>query len=94
MAWTAQELHDVLSALRERGGDSTLIEVKSAAGVVPQLAETLCAFGNMPEGGTIIFGVDEKQGFAVTGVSDVAHLEAGVAAQARTSVTPPVHIDF
>ncbi|MDR1767607.1 MAG: ATP-binding protein, partial [Propionibacteriaceae bacterium] len=84
----------VLADLRVRGGDSTLVEAKRAGGGVPNLAETLCAFGNMPAGGTILLGVDERQGFAVTGVADVAALEAGVAGQARTAVTPPVHVDF
>ena len=60
---------------------------------MPHLAETLCAFGNMPTGGTIVLGVDEASGFTITGVSDIASVEAGVAAQARNGVTPPVHID-
>lgn len=76
-----------------RRGDTTNVEVKRAAGGVPQLAETLCAFANMPEGGTIILGVDETRGaFNVTGVADVALLEAGVAAQSREGVTPSPQI--
>lgn len=71
-----------------------MIEAKSAQGGVPQLAETLCAFGNMPAGGAILLGVDENSGFALTGVSDIALVEAGVAAQARSAVIPPVHTDF
>ena len=71
-----------------------MIEAKLAAGGVPQLAETLCAFGNMPDGGTVLLGVDEHRGFLVTGVNDVAHLEAGIAAQARTAVDPPVQVEF
>ena len=94
MSWSSDRLNEVLNNLRDRGGDSTLIEVKRASGGVPSLAETLCAFGNMPDGGTIILGVDETMGFTVTGVSDVAELEAGIAAQARTSVRPPVQVDF
>jgi ATP-dependent DNA helicase RecG len=68
--------------------------VKLAAGGVPDLAETLCAFGNMPGGGTILLGVDEKAGFAVTGVADVAAIEAGVAAKGRSAVVPPVQTSF
>jgi len=80
--------------LRARRGDTTTVEVKAAAGGIPELAETLCAFANMPEGGTIILGLDEGAGFRPTGLSNVAELEAGVAAQARTSVVPPVRCDF
>lgn len=83
-----------LDQLRRRGGDSTLVEVKRASGGCPSLAETLCAFGNMPDGGTIILGVDENQGFAVVGITDVAALEAGICAQARSAVNPPVQVEF
>jgi len=71
-----------------------LVEVKLASGGIPSLAETLSAFGNMPSGGTVILGVEESAGFAITGVADIASLEAGIAAQARTAVSPPVHTDF
>ncbi|XJN90579.1 ATP-binding protein [Micrococcus luteus] len=93
MKWSSDDLLATLEALRVRRGDTTNVEVKRAAGGVPQLAETLCAFANMPEGGTIILGVDEARGaFNVTGVVDVALLEAGVAAQAREGVTPSPQI--
>ena len=93
MKWSSDDLLATLEALRVRRGDTTNVEVKRAAGGVPQLAETLCAFANMPEGGTIILGVDEARGsFNVTGVADVALLEAGVAAQAREGVTPSPQI--
>lgn len=42
------------------GFDSTEIEVKAARGGLPQnLGQTLSAFANMPDGGTLILGVDE-----------------------------------
>ncbi|MCL2424201.1 MAG: putative DNA binding domain-containing protein [Micrococcales bacterium] len=94
MSWTSDDVHEVLADLRQRGGDSTLVEVKRASGGVPNLAETLCAFANMPDGGTILLGVDGGMGFSVTGVTNVATLEAGVAGQARTAVVPPVHVEF
>ncbi|MDR0483264.1 MAG: putative DNA binding domain-containing protein [Cellulomonadaceae bacterium] len=94
MLWTLERLDDLLRQLRVRRGDSTLVEVKRAWGGAPSLGQTLCAFANMPEGGTIILGVDEASGFQITGVRDVAALEAAVAAQARTAVTPPVHVSF
>ncbi len=48
----------------------------------------------MPEGGTIILGLDEAAGFTPVGLTDLAGLEQAVAAQARTSVSPPAHCEF
>ncbi|WP_462418835.1 ATP-binding protein [Kytococcus sp. Marseille-QA3725] len=93
MTWTTAHLQTVLSHMRARRGDTTSIEVKRASGGLPALAETICAFANMPTGGTIILGVDEAQGaFRVTGVDDVAAMAAGLANTARQSVTPSPHI--
>lgn len=94
MLWSSEELQKVLADLRQRGGDSALVEVKKAGEGVPQLTETLCSFGNMPDGGTIILGVDESEGFVVSGLKDIAAIESGVANQARSSVIPPVRTDF
>lgn len=89
MLWTAENLETVLDELRARRGDTTSIEVKRASGGVPALAETLCAFANMPDGGTIVLGVDEAGGsFEVVGVKDVAESEAGVVSANRQSVSP------
>ncbi len=84
----------IVAALRRRGGDSTTIEVKSAREGTPELGPTLSAFGNMPEGGTIILGLDERKGFAPVGLTDIATLEQGVAGQARDAVFPPVSCSF
>ncbi|MFT3660851.1 MAG: ATP-binding protein [Gordonia sp. (in: high G+C Gram-positive bacteria)] len=94
MQWTAARLQETLAELRQRGGDRSEIEVKRAAGGTPNLTETLCAFSNMPDGGTIILGVDEGTRFGITGVSRLAELEAGIAGQARTSVDPPAQVSF
>jgi ATP-dependent DNA helicase RecG len=94
MRWSSPTLQLLLSDLRDRQGDLVDVEVKSAAGGVPDLGQTLCAFANMPEGGTIILGLDESNGFAPVGLPHIAALEQGVAAQARTAVTPPVRCDF
>lgn len=93
MKWSSDDLARTLTALRVRRGDTTSVEVKRAAGGVPSMSETICAFANMPDGGTIILGVDEAQGaFEVTGLVDVAAVEAGIAAQAREAVTPSPQI--
>ncbi|WP_421083688.1 RNA-binding domain-containing protein [Rothia nasimurium] len=93
MEWSARTLEETLLALRERGFDSTEIEVKSAHQGMPQnLGQTLSAFANMPDGGTLILGVDEKRNFSIVGVAP--EVEAGVASLAREHVHPSPHLDF
>ena len=95
MLWSDTQLQNVLTDLRSRRGDTTLIEVKRATGGVPKMPETLCAFANMPDGGTIILGVDEADGrFEIAGVTDIALIEAGLVAQAREAVAPSPHLEF
>lgn len=89
MSFSVGALRQVLSELAVRRGDSTTYEVKRAGGGLPQsLGSTICAFANMPGGGALILGVDERDGFAVTGVSDPAKIEAGIVDVARNAVTP------
>lgn len=80
--------------MTSRRGDLTDVEIKSAAGGVPGLGPTICAFANMPEGGTIILGLDESANFAPVGLTEISALEQAVAAQARTAVTPPARCEF
>lgn len=94
MNWTTSSLQGLIAELRLRQGDTASVEVKSALDGVPELSDTLCAFANMPEGGTIILGLDEAAGFVPVGLRNVAALEQAVAAKARTSVTPPVRCEF
>lgn len=94
VTWTPTSLATAIGALRRRRGDSTTIEVKSARHGVPDLAPTLCAFANMPDGGTIVLGLDERRGFTPVRLHDLALLEQGVADVARTAVTPPVTCSF
>lgn len=94
MRWNSELLSEAIEELRTRRGDRADIEVKSAAGGLPALAPTICAFANMPEGGTIILGLDEANNFAPVGLENLATLEQGLAAQGRTAVTPPVRMEF
>ena len=95
MTWSPETLNATLAQLRARRGDSTSIEVKRGTGGVPSMAETLCAFANMPNGGTVILGVDEGDAeFTVVGVQDIAQLEAGLVSSARHRVRPEPHIEF
>jgi len=94
MNMSEAELAGLIAELRHQGGDTTACEVKRGRGGVPRLGETLCAFGNMPEGGTVIVGLDEATGFSATGVDDIAAMKQGIASQARTAVMPPVIVTF
>lgn len=94
MLISAGGLEALILDLRSRGSDRSEVEVKRASGGVPDVKQTLCAFGNMPTGGILIFGLDERNGFESVGVSDIALLEQGVASQARQGVNPPVHVSF
>ena len=91
--WTVDELEDYLEHCRLLQSDTTTVEVKSGRGGMPQsLGATLCAFANMPRGGTVIIGVAEPD-FAVHGVDDPGAIESALADQARTLVEPAPFIE-
>lgn len=94
MEWTAEAVRDLLGELRAQGKDFEDVEVKLGAGGVPNLGRTLSAFGNMPNGGTIVVGLDENNGFALVGVTDPGLIEQGIASTARNAVAPPVQVSF
>lgn len=94
MTWDAPAALALIERMRAHRGDFTNVEVKRGAAGVPDLAATLCAFGNMPDGGIVIVGLDERTGFAVTGVTDPAAVEQAIASQARQAVMPPVTVTF
>ena len=77
--YTPEELTQTLNELRLLGRDSLTVEVKSAhMGYPSSVAETICSFANLPDGGTIICGVDESQEFAPVGVYEVEDLRAKI----------------
>lgn len=77
--YTPEELTRTLNELRLLGRDSLTVEVKSAhMGYPSSVAETICSYANLPDGGTIICGVDESQEFAPVGVYDVEDLRAKI----------------
>ncbi|KAB3519191.1 hypothetical protein GC425_09335 [Corynebacterium sp. zg254] len=91
----SDQLLELLEGLRAHGGDRADVEVKRAQGGLPKnLPATTCAFANMPEGGTIILGVDERTNFSITGVDNPADMEAAVASQTHKTVVPAPVIDI
>src|SRR5450756_215403 len=83
------DITDLVTSLRAAGGDTTAVEVKSAAGGIPQsLASTLCALANLPGGGRLILGLDEATGFTPVRLADPHALKQALGNVAR-SLTPP-----
>lgn len=94
MSWNALKIKALLEELRRYGGDTTDVEMKLGQGGVPSLGESFSAFGNMPDGGVIVVGVEEP-GFVVRGVKEPAEMIQGIGSQARaTSLNPPVTTQF
>lgn len=87
-----EDLDQLIGSLRLGGGDTTDVEVKSAAGGLPEsLTATLSALANLPGGGTIILGLDERNGFLPVHLDDPQSLKQGLAGKARAFL-PPVHL--
>lgn len=93
--WDRNTLTATLNELRALGDDTTLVECKTAGQGMPHsIGESLSAFANMPDGGTIILGVDENAGFRITGVDQPAQLEKQIANFCRQTVSPSPQLSF
>lgn len=57
------------------------VELKKAEGVPKRLYNTLSSFSNQIGGGIIIFGIDEENGYKITGVYDPQDLQRKVVEQ-------------
>lgn len=74
------ELLSLLERLRKVGRDVREVEVKRAQNQLPErLWETLSAFANSAGGGVRLLGIEESDGFEITGVTDPAKLQADLA---------------
>lgn len=68
---TVEELMEKLELIQKIKCETPTLEIKSAEQGCPQrLYDTLSSFSNQDDGGIIIFGVDEKQGYKEVGVYD------------------------
>jgi len=87
-------MDDLVRRLRASGGDFTSVEVKAAGGGLPQsLTPSLSALANLPGGGTLILGLDERNGFRPVSLPDPQTLKQGLAGKAR-ACTPPVRLSI
>ena len=79
----SDELVHLITSIRNQKHEGQTIEVKAAQNGCPKLYETLSSFSNQNTGGTIVFGLDEKQGFAPVGVYDVQDLQHHASEQCK-----------
>lgn len=85
-----EEIRELIEKVRRQQCESQCVEVKSAAKGCPErLYDTFSAFANQDEGGVILFGLDESQGFAKVGVYDAKNLQTRLA-EAGEEMTPIV----
>ena len=79
---THVELKKLLKDVQLKRSESQTLELKAAAqGCPSRLYDTLSSFSNQDEGGIILFGVDEANGFAETGVYNAQDLMKHVTEQ-------------
>ena len=88
------ELIELVGLIRRQKAEGQTLEVKAAEKGCPQkLYDTLSSFSNQDVGGTIVFGIDEKQNFALVGVYDLQDLQKNVTEQCN-QMEPPVRAVF
>lgn len=76
---TTEEFKDILNLIQKQKTETQTMEIKAAADGCPKkLFDTLSGFSNQDDGGVIVFGVDEKQGFREVGVYDPQDLQKQV----------------
>jgi len=73
---TPEELKEQLEKIQKIKCETQTLELKSAEyGCPTRLFDTLSSFSNQDEGGVIIFGVDETQGYKEVGVYDAQDIQ-------------------
>lgn len=78
-----EELKILIDKILENKYESQYIELKKAGKGTPEkLYDTFSSFSNQYYGGTIIFGIDESNGYEVSGVYDVQDLQVKVTQKA------------
>lgn len=90
---TGDEIASLIAEIQRQQCELKDVEVKSAAGGTPAraLRESLSAFANKPGGGIILFGLDESQSFASTGVGNLQKLQEDIS-NAASEIESPIRI--
>ena len=88
------DLKSLISKIQNTKAEFQTVEVKrSKLGAPDRLFDTLSSFSNQDDGGVIVFGMDEKTGFAVTGIDDIQALQKKVMEQCE-QMEPAVRAVF
>lgn len=91
---TINELNELLNRIQRTKSETQTLEIKSAEhGCPTKLYDTLSSFSNQDDGGIIIFGVDEINDFAESGVYDAQDLQKHIVEQCK-QMEPPVRPIF
>ncbi|MBQ4364365.1 MAG: putative DNA binding domain-containing protein [Oscillospiraceae bacterium] len=78
----SEDLKSLIDKIQTTKAEFQNIEVKKCKdGITEKLYDTLSSFSNQDEGGIIVFGLDEKAGFEITGIDDVQLLQRRVSEQ-------------
>lgn len=76
---TSEELYEKLKLIQKMRCETQVLELKSAEHGCPKhLYDSLSSFSNQDDGGIIIFGIDEQQGYKEVGVYDAQDLQKKV----------------
>lgn len=71
-----EELHELIRKVQRQGCEGQTMEIKAARRGCPEkLYDTISAFSNQDQGGTLLFGLDESNDFAKVGVYDAQALQ-------------------
>ena len=77
-----EDLMQLIKTIVVQKAESQTIEIKSAEkGCPTRLYDSLSSFSNQDDGGIIVFGIDEKQGYKIVGVYDAQDLQKKVTEQ-------------
>lgn len=88
------DLKNIVKKIQNAQAEFQTIEVKrSKTQATERLFDTLSSFSNQDDGGVIVFGLYEAEGFAVTGVDDVQQLQKSVMNQCE-QMEPSVRAVF
>ena len=77
-----EELLNLVKTIIEQKAEGQTLEIKSAENGCPtRLFDSLSSFSNQDQGGILLFGIDEKQGYKIVGVYDAQDLQKKVTEQ-------------
>lgn len=93
MTLSESDLSSVVARLQRLGTDTASVEAKAAAGGMPTtIGESISAFGNA-NGGLLILGLSEKDGFRPASGFDAPSIRDALARICSDDLEPPVRSD-